>query len=88
MMDAINKVFARILGKDVKVIENEQRFFEFARKFAAATRGEQVEITDPGIQDQDLAKRPDESEAQHKKACKGHRADGSYDRGAKSSARV
>jgi hypothetical protein len=66
MMAAINKVFARIVGKDVKVIENEQRFLEFARKFAAATRGEQVEITDPGIQDQDLTKRPDESEQEYR----------------------
>ena len=66
MMAAINKVFARFVGKDIKIIENEQKFFDFARKFAAATRGDQVEITDPGIQDQDLVKRPDESEAQYR----------------------
>ncbi len=67
MRVAINKMFARIAGKDAVVIKNEEAFNEFARKFARAARGEQVDVADPNIQKQDdLKKRPNESEAEYR----------------------
>ena len=67
MRVAINKIFARIAGKDAVVIKNEEAFNEFARKFARAARGEQVDVADPNIQKQDdLKKRPNESEAEYR----------------------